>query len=77
MEPALSEKLEHLGLPKREGWPQRYKVSSWQGRRSLFCQKELGQSHSPKSRNREMEESQSGQESSFGEKVVGQSECMK
>ena len=33
-----AEKLVHIGLPNRIGWPKRHELSSWQGRRSLLQQ---------------------------------------
>ena len=37
--------LQWKDLNKRKDWPQCHKVSSWQGRQSLLCQKEKEQSH--------------------------------
>ena len=49
--------LNILGLPKRREWLQSYRVSSWQGRQSLFCQKEKEQSHLSRLPDREEGES--------------------
>ena len=44
MAQALAVNLNILGLPKRKEYPQCHRESSWQERRSPFCQKEKEQS---------------------------------
>ena len=48
------------GLLKRKKWPQCNRESSWQVRRSRFCQKEKEQSRLPKAPDHEGGESQGG-----------------
>ena len=52
--------LNILGLPKRKGWLQCYRASSWQVhvRQSLFCQKEKEHSYLSGLPDREVRESQ-------------------
>ena len=63
-----------LGLPKRKGWPQCHRESSWQERRSRPCQKE--KSRLSRVSDHEGRESQDGQELHLGESEGDQSEIM-
>ena len=69
--------LNELGLLKRKEWPQCYRESSWQVRRSRPCQKEKEQSHLSTVPDHEGEESQGGREPNLGKKEGDQSESMK
>ena len=61
------ENLNKLGLPKKKGWPQPHKMSSWQDYQSLFCQIELEeQDHQSRSLDCEMGESQDEREPHLG-----------
>ena len=44
MAQASAEKLEHIGLIEKKGWPQWHRESSWQVRQSRLCQKGKEQS---------------------------------
>ena len=50
--------LNIMGLVKRKEWPQCHTESSWQVRRSRFCQKEKEQSRQSKVPDRDVGESQ-------------------
>ena len=68
--------LNILSLPKRKEWPQYYRESSWQERRSRPCQKEKEQSRLSRVPDHEGGESQDGREPHLGEKEGDQSESM-
>ena len=68
--------LSILGLPKRKEWPQCHRESSWQVRRSCFCQKEKEQSHLSRVPDHEGGESQGGRELHLDEREGDQSESM-
>ena len=62
-----------LGQPKRKGWPQCHRESSWQERRSRPCQKENKQSRLSKVPDHEMGESQDVREPHLGDREEDQS----
>ena len=61
-----------LGLLKRKEWPQCYRESSWQERRSHLCQKEKEQSRQSRAPDHDGGESQDGREPHLGEREHGE-----
>ena len=70
MAQASAENLNKLGLLKRKEWPQCHRKSSWQERRSRYCQKEKEQSRLSRVPDHE------GERVKVGEKEEDQSESV-
>ena len=64
--------LNILSLTKRKEWPQCYRESSWQERRSRPCQKEKEQSRLSKAPDHEGKESQDGRARGGSEREHGE-----